>query len=109
MDNSDRWQGGFMWPLILITAGVVFLLNNFGVLPWNSWDSIWRLWPLLLVVWGLQAIFGRSRTANSAIAILLIIVLIYIFVNLVAQENTAFRNWLSDNVSWWNSLPKPSF
>src|SRR5687768_17804000 len=34
-------------PLLLILAGSVFLLNNLGLLSWNVWGEVWRLWPLI--------------------------------------------------------------
>ncbi len=35
------------WGLILIGAGLVFLLGTQGYLT-VDWDAIWRLWPALL-------------------------------------------------------------
>ncbi len=34
------------WPIILIGAGVIFLLANLGVIPSNPWPLIWNLWPV---------------------------------------------------------------
>jgi hypothetical protein len=46
-------------PSILIVVGGVLLLQNMGVLPANSWTTLWRLWPLAVVLIGLDLLFGR--------------------------------------------------
>lgn len=45
--------------LSTIAIGVVFLGQMTGNLPWNVWLNILRLWPLLLVSFGLE-IIGKS-------------------------------------------------
>lgn len=45
-----------VWPLVLILGGLALLLENFNVLPPLS---LGRLWPFLLVVWGLDLIWRR--------------------------------------------------
>jgi hypothetical protein len=71
-----RRRGGFVWPLILITLGVIFLLSNLGMLSWNVWDLIWRLWPVLLIAIGLDILFGRRSAVGTLIVLLLVIVLV---------------------------------
>ena len=46
-------HGGLVGPAILIGLGVVFLLNNLGMLDWGIWNILLRLWPLLLIAIGL--------------------------------------------------------
>lgn len=47
------------WPILLIGVGVVWLLGNMGYLPMPSLRMLLRLWPLILIVIGLDIIFGR--------------------------------------------------
>jgi hypothetical protein len=64
MSDDSKRGGSFTFPLIallLIFFGVILLLNNFGYLPWDIWGTIWRLWPALLVLIGINLIFGRTR------------------------------------------------
>lgn len=62
-----RWRArGFLFPLILIGVGGVALAANLGVL---DPDAIWRvldLWPLLLILIGLEILI--SRTLPSPVA-----------------------------------------
>lgn len=45
-----------LWPAALILAGLALLLENLGLISPLSFS---RLWPLLLVVWGLDLLWRR--------------------------------------------------
>ncbi len=74
--RTYRRHGGFVWPLILISAGVIFLLNNMGRLSWDVWDTLWRMWPVLLIAIGLDILFGRRSAIGALISLVLIVALI---------------------------------
>lgn len=57
--SPSRRRGGIIIPTLLILLGVAFLLANLGLLPEGWWRGLWRLWPLLLVLIGLEILFGR--------------------------------------------------
>ena len=59
MPKGSR-QGSLFLPLILITLGVIFLLNNLGALSWTVWEQLVRLWPILLIAAGLDLILSRG-------------------------------------------------
>lgn len=52
---------GLLFPAILIVLGVLFLLGNLGYIPPISVAALFRLWPVLLVVAGIEAILGRRQ------------------------------------------------
>ncbi|MBI2324388.1 MAG: hypothetical protein HYU87_05465 [Chloroflexi bacterium] len=52
---------GLLFPAILITLGVLLLLGNFGYIPPISVSALFRLWPVLLIVGGIEAILGRRQ------------------------------------------------
>jgi len=68
--REDR-RGSLVGPVILIGLGVVFLLNNLGVLEWSVWEVILRLWPILLVSAGLDLLLGRRSIWGSLLALVL--------------------------------------
>ncbi len=70
-----RQRPSLVWPVILITAGVLFLLSNLGTLEINFWE-LWRLWPLLLVLAGLDILLGRRSFVGSLIAFILALVVV---------------------------------
>lgn len=50
---------GLFWPLLLITVGLVFLLANYGLIGPVSALSVLSLWPLILVLVGIDIAIGR--------------------------------------------------
>jgi hypothetical protein len=60
---------GLFWPLLLIAVGGVVLLNNFGLLPAGLWQALLELWPVVLILIGLDMLFGR-RTGGSVAGVL---------------------------------------
>jgi hypothetical protein len=51
-------------PLVLIFAGVVFLLDNLGLLPI---EELGRYWPVLLIAVGVGLLFQRlNPTAGTS-------------------------------------------
>ncbi len=51
------YRPSLVWPVILITVGIVVLLNNIGALPGDVWTTILHLWPLLLIALGVESLF----------------------------------------------------
>ncbi len=49
------------WGITLILIGLVFLANNLGQLSWWVWYDLLHLWPVLLIVIGLEVIVKRSK------------------------------------------------
>ncbi|HHX43541.1 MAG TPA: hypothetical protein GX714_06075 [Chloroflexi bacterium] len=68
--RAARGSRGIVGPLLLILLGVALLLDSLGLWSLN-WGDVWRLWPLLLVLAGLQIIF--SRTAWGGLISLLVV------------------------------------
>jgi hypothetical protein len=74
MSENRNYRGrSIVWPLILISVGAVFLLSNLGIISWDVWDTLWRMWPILLVAIGIDLIFGRKSGIFSAIAAVVIL------------------------------------
>lgn len=60
MEERRRFRGSIFFPVVLVILGVVFLLNNIGVLTGNVWDTVVQLWPVLLIALGLDGILRRQ-------------------------------------------------
>ena len=76
VDKRDTRRGGLIGPVILIGLGVVFLLNNLGILSWSIWTVIFRLWPVLLVAAGLDLLLGRRSVWGSLLALVLTVAIV---------------------------------
>jgi hypothetical protein len=86
-----------VWGLLLVFAGIVTLLDNFGVIDFN-WGSVWRLWPLLLIVWGAELAFsGRKNAAGpwivAAITLAILIFAGYYGSTHISDEDRWMRNF----------------
>jgi putative Mn2+ efflux pump MntP len=45
------------WGIILIVTGVVILLSNIHITGWDFWEFFARLWPVILILWGLWKLY----------------------------------------------------
>ncbi|MFL7813202.1 MAG: DUF5668 domain-containing protein [Anaerolineales bacterium] len=68
----------FFWPIILIGLGALFLLNNLGIVSWNTWNMIWRFWPLILVAIGADLLIGHRSLLGSLLGALIALVLLVV-------------------------------
>jgi predicted membrane protein len=68
---SHQRRTGLVGPLLLIGLGVLFLLENMGLLALSVWDITLRLWPLVLIAWGLELLLGRRSAWGAALALIL--------------------------------------
>jgi hypothetical protein len=61
---AKKQRGALAWGIILIVIGLIFILDNFNV---DVWDSLARLWPLVLIVWGAWKLyFGLLERKEKA-------------------------------------------
>lgn len=59
-------------PVVLIAAGVFFLLDNLGVIGGLDWDAALRFWPLALIFLGLNVLVVQARPPLGSILSLLV-------------------------------------
>lgn len=71
MTNERRphKRRGLFFPLLLLSAGVLLLMSNFGYLPGGFWNFVQTYWPALLILAGLDGLIkGEGITASVLIA-----------------------------------------
>lgn len=73
MPERPRRRSGLVGPIILVGLGILFLLNNLGLLSWAIWPALVRLWPLLLIAIGLDLLIGRRSALGSLLVALLML------------------------------------
>ncbi len=62
-----------IWGIFLLFLGVVFLLQTLNVLPWALWGTLWRFWPVLIIIIGLGILLRRSNVWLVSLLILAIL------------------------------------
>lgn len=66
--------GGILGGLFLVFIGIVFLLNNLGLVPGSVWNELWKFWPVLVILIGIRILAGRNIVSRIIIALLTLFV-----------------------------------
>jgi len=97
MSENRSYRGrSVVWPVVLISLGVVFLLNNLGVVSWDIWYTLLQMWPILLVAIGIDLIFGRRSGFFAAITA---VVILAMFAGAFWLFGISGQVWSGDQVS----------
>ena len=59
---KQRKSDTLVWGIILIVIGVDLPARQFDV---DVWDSVWRFWPLILIVWGANKLYLGLKERNE--------------------------------------------
>lgn len=81
--NKPKYYRSFLWPILLIGIGVIWLLYSLGLIPAANFNVLVSLWPLILIVIGLDILFGR-RSPVGSVLIALFTLGVVVFVLLAA-------------------------
>jgi hypothetical protein len=74
----------FIWPGILILIGVFALLVNTNLIPTDRLYRLFDLWPLLLVVIGLELLVRRMPLPTATVTVATVLILVLAAVGVVA-------------------------
>lgn len=77
-----------IWGLVLVLIGVLFILKNLDII-YFSWHSLWRLWPMILVLIGIAILPVKELIK----VILAIVVMIAGALFLVYSPDTRGDDW----------------
>lgn len=80
--------------ILLIAIGSLLLLNNFGIISWRVWDLLWRFWPVLIILLGLNLIFGKRAAGRFIVTLIGILLIVLAFALSIASVNPDFQKWL---------------
>jgi hypothetical protein len=87
----------FFWPALLILAGIVALLVNVGQVPVERVFQVVNLWPLVLVVIGLELVIRRllhGVTGDVAAAVVVLLAIVGAATYVAAAPNPAANQTL---------------
>jgi len=96
--------GNVFFSIVLISLGIILLLNNFGLLTWNIWHILWRFWPVILVFWGIEAILGKSFLSNIIATLIGVILGILIIAYSISLVDSNFDKWAGKNYPMWRKI-----
>jgi hypothetical protein len=87
------------WAIVLIAIGILFMLNNFGVLEFG-FRTLWSLWPLILILWGISVL--PIKDGIKIIALVTVLALTVIFFNRISERSSwfHFHNFRFSDKDW---------
>lgn len=88
-ENSYRQRKQMMWGLVLILVGLVFLLDRMDIFDASE---IWRYWPLLLVVAGINQTIGYPSAKEFTNGLWTVFIGLWLFAVFEGFLGLTFRN-----------------
>jgi hypothetical protein len=73
--DDKRQHISLVGPSLLIGIGIILLLDNLGYLEWDLWQLL-QLWPVFLIVWGLELLLKHSLVGRILTAVILLGVIV---------------------------------
>ena len=74
--NDMVQSRGIVGPTMTISIGAIFMASNLGFLGWDSWMTIWRLWPVVIIAIGLEIFLGHKNIVLSMFGVALSLALL---------------------------------
>lgn len=71
--NRDRLN----WGLVLLFIGIMWLLSNLGFISFY-WSSLWRFWPIFLIILGVNLLVPRQGVGNAISIVATVVALVFI-------------------------------
>ena len=75
LDGLFRREG-FVGPIFLVALGGVFLLSTLNIVQWNSWDIAVKLWPILIIAFGLDLLIARRSTLGAILSVIFLLAIL---------------------------------
>jgi len=92
--RNDRLIPG----LILVLIGLVILFDNLGYISFY-WEDLWQLWPLFLIVAGVNLVFAHSRSPLTTVLKIGVVIAAFLFV-LVRYGDFGPKFGMHNNLAW---------
>lgn len=93
-ERTHRVIGVPVWGTFFLFLGMVFFLQTFDILPWELWETLWRFWPVLLVIIGVDILL---RDYNVWLVSLLSLAILGACLGIAI--------WQYEYPGWWVWLP----
>ena len=77
-EKKQKKIGNLSGGFVLITLGIIFVLNNLGFLPWSVWETLWKLWPVFLILAGIEILVDSCLVMQISILVIEVVILAYI-------------------------------
>ena len=65
------------WGLVLLFIGFMWLLSNAGIITFY-WSSLWRFWPVFLIILGVNLLFPKQGIGNLISVVATVAILAFV-------------------------------
>jgi hypothetical protein len=89
---------------ILISVGIVLLLNTTGQLPWMVWWRIISLWPIALVAIGIELLFKKTSLSILSIISPILFIIAILGPALIFKEDFSQIHRAGETYFWSQDL-----
>jgi len=89
------------WGMILILVGILLTLQNLNVIDFD-WYNLWRLWPVILVLWGVSIIPVKNIIKIILVLIILSASTFYMMQESVRWHDTDYSISFNDSIGELN-------
>jgi len=72
-DEKRTFYRSLFWPVVMLGAGVIWLLSNLNIIPTENLWLLLQLWPVLFIIAGLDMLFARRLPLLGAVLGLFVI------------------------------------
>ncbi|MBQ5948199.1 LiaI-LiaF-like domain-containing protein [Massilia sp. ST3] len=97
-EDAYRWRKQIVWGLLLIVVGGAVLLDRLGYMDVTS---LWRYWPLLLVVVGINQTIGYPSPKEFGNGLWTVFIGLWLFAVFENLFGLTFRNsWPLFILAW---------
>jgi membrane-bound ClpP family serine protease len=91
MNGERSGSGNWLFGLIILAIGLIFLLENMAGI--ELWESIWRLWPIIFLLWGIKELFQRRAIFFGIILLVLGVLLLARNYELYELSESIWKFW----------------
>jgi hypothetical protein len=104
-ERGPEGDGGWIVGIVLVLAGAVLVLNNYGVVSWEIWSALAVFWPIALIIVGVKMVLGRSAVSRALSALIaLALILFVLFVALAGTDPALYASldlppWLANVIN----------
>lgn len=103
-EHRNKSFPDFLGGLVFISAGVILILNNFGVLPWVIWRYIIIYWPVIFILIGLDLISQHSLFLKFATTLIGAAIIAFVFIYSLSAADPNFRLFVFNKYPFWQEI-----
>jgi len=85
---------GTNFGLVILSAGVILILNTLGVVSWDFWQYAFSFWPVFLILLGIKVFLGHNMFARIITWLLTLMILFFVIVYSLMSTGIPVENYL---------------